>query len=307
MLDASPARRTGHEWRKVGDANNSDSVGLALKPQEFQQISKLAHERFGLELKPGKEALVAARLGKKLRQHGFESFAQYYSHVLSDQSGDSLVELIDSLTTNHTSFLRERAHFEFLAEAVAKEFQSARRLEVWSAACSSGEEPYSLAMYLASPSARRPSVQRDFRILATDISTRVLAIAKRGVYPAERFREVPDAWRKMFLLRGEGECKGFFKVKPDLARRIEFERLNLIEQFAGRRLYHFIFCRNVMMYFDKPTQQSIVQRLSVCLEPGGYLFVGHSESLNGVEHTLHYVKPAIYRRDPPMAGLKVWS
>jgi chemotaxis protein methyltransferase CheR len=286
----------------VSDANNSNTAGLALKPEEFRQIAKLAHERFGLELKPGKEALVAARLGKKLRQRGFESFAQYYSHVLSDQSGDTLVELIDSLTTNHTSFLRERAHFEFLAEAAAKEFPGVRRLEVWSAACSSGEEPYSIAMYLANPSGRGPSGQREFRILATDISTRVLAIAKRGVYPVDRFREVPEAWRKMFLLRGDGECKGFFKVKPDLARRIEFERLNLIERFGGQRLYHFIFCRNVMMYFDKPTQQSIVQRLSACLDPGGYLFVGHSESLNGVEHALHYVKPATYRRDASLGG-----
>jgi len=289
----------------VSDKNNSDTSGLALKPSEFQQISKLAHERFGLELKPGKEALVAARLSKKLRQHGFESFGQYYSHVLADKSGESLNELIDSLTTNHTSFLRERAHFEFMAATATKEFKGVRRLEVWSAACSSGEEPYSIAMYLAQPCLRGPGGQRDFRILATDISTRVLAVAQRGVYPADRFRELPDAWRKTFLLRGEGECQGFFKVKPDLARRIEFERLNLIERFGGERLFHFIFCRNVMMYFDKPTQQSIVQRLGACLEPGGYLFVGHSESLNGVKHPLRYVQPAAYQSDTSTAGRKV--
>jgi len=291
----------------MNDALQPDTSGLALTAREFHEISKLAHERFGLELKPGKEALVAARLGKKLRQRGFESFAEYHRHVLSDNTGEALIELIDSLTTNHTSFLRERAHFEFLARAAAEEFRQVRKLEIWSAACSSGEEPYSIAMCLGDALAREGPGQREFRILATDISTRVLAMAKRGVYPAERFRELPEAWRKMFLLRGEGESKGLFKVKPELARRIDFERLNLIEPFGGHRLFHVIFCRNVMMYFDKPTQQSIVQRLSACLEPGGYLLVGHAESLNGVEHTLRYVQPATYRREKPLAGLRVWS
>lgn len=291
----------------MSETGHPGEAALALKPEEFHQIRKLAHERFGLDLKPGKEALVAARLAKKLRQRGFQTFTEYYRHVLSDSSGEALIELIDSLTTNHTSFLRERAHFEFLAEAALQEFHKVRRLEIWSAACSSGEEPYSIAMYVADALGVGPAGQREFRILATDISTRVLAVAKRGVYPTERFHEVPEAWRKRFLLRGEGECRGFLKVKPGLAQRIEFERLNLIERFDGRRLFHFIFCRNVMMYFDKPTQQSIVQRLSACLEPGGYLFVGHSESLNGVEHGLRYVQPATYRREKQLNALKVWA
>ena len=273
----------------------SDASGLTLKPAEFRQISELAYERFGLDLKGGKEALVAARLGKKLRQLGFQSFGEYYRHVVSDASGEALVELIDSLTTNHTSFLRERAHFEVLAEAARGEFPGIRTLEIWSAACSSGEEPYSIAMCLTDALAR--AGRRAFRILATDISTRVLALAGRAVYPAERFRELPEAWRRAYLLRGEGECRGFYKIKPEIARPIEFKRLNLIEPFSGSRLFHVIFCRNVMMYFDKPTQQDIVQRLSHRLEPGGYLFVGHSESLTGVQHELRYVRPAVYRKE----------
>ena len=273
---------------------------LKLTEAEFRQISDLAYQRFGLDLKRGKEALVAARLGKKLRKLGFQTFAEYHRHVLADATGDALIELIDALTTNHTSFLRERAHFEFLARAVNEEFREISTLRVWSAACSSGEEPYSIAMCLADAMAKTPA--RQFRILATDISTRVLATAERGVYPVGRFDDVPEPWRHAYLLRGRGESDGFYKVKPQLVQKVEFARLNLIEPFPARQPFHVIFCRNVMMYFDKPTQQSIVQRLAGCLERGGYLLVGHSESLTGVEHALEYVRPATYRNQKPGSG-----
>ena len=274
---------------------------VTLKPADFRKIKQLAHERFGLDLKDGKEALVAARLGKHLRERGFNSFSQYYDRVLSDPSGDTLIELIDSLTTNHTSFLRERAHFDLLARVVDEELRNAATIQIWSAASSSGEEPYSLVMSLLAGSGGAPPIElgearRRFRILATDISTRVLGMAKRGVYPAERFREVPEAWKRMFLLRGEGSSAGLYKIRPEIASLVEFSRLNLIEPFTHRRMMHVIFCRNVMMYFDKATQQDIVSRLTECLAPGGYLFVGHSESLTGIEHELQYVRPAVYRR-----------
>jgi chemotaxis protein methyltransferase CheR len=277
---------------------------LKLTAGEFRQISDLAYQRFGLDLKKGKEALVASRLGKKLRKLGFATFAEYHRHVLADSTGDALVELIDALTTNHTSFLRERAHFEFLARAANEEFRDVSTLRVWSAACSSGEEPYSIAMCLAEALAKAPG--RQFSILATDISTRVLDSARRGVYPVGRFDDVPEPWRRAYLLRGQGESQGFYKVKPGVAQRIEFARLNLIEPFPQRGLWHVIFCRNVMMYFDKRTQQDIVQRLSGCLERGGYLFVGHSESLTGVQHALHYIRPATYRNQKPEGGSKLW-
>jgi chemotaxis protein methyltransferase CheR len=278
---------------------------LKLTAQEFRQISDLAYQRFGLDLKRGKEALVAARLGKKLRKLGFQTFAEYHRHVLADSTGDALIELIDALTTNHTSFLRERAHFEFLARAVNEELRDVATPRVWSAACSSGEEPYSIAMCLAEALAKTPA--RQFQILATDISTRVLDMARRGVYPEGRFNDVPEPWRRAYLLRGRGESSGFYKVKPQLAQRIEFDRFNLIEPFRPRPPFHVIFCRNVMMYFDKPTQQNIVQKLSGCLQGGGYLFVGHSESLTGVEHGLHYVRPATYRNQKPEGGAKLWQ
>ena len=267
------------ERATVNETSYSDGASLTLKTSEFRLISQLAYERFGLELKSGKEALVAARLGKWLRKGGFKSFDDYYRHVLADKTGDALVGLIDSLTTNHTSFLREKAHFEFLTRAVGEELKEISTLEIWCAASSSGEEPYTIAMCLA------------------DALAKGGGIAKRGVYPEDRFRDLPDAWGRNFLLRGNGGSKGFFKFKPDLAKHISFERLNLIEPFPHRHLFHVIFCRNVMMYFDKATQQDIVQRMSGCLEPGGYLFVGHSESLTGVEHELKYVRPATYRKE----------
>src|SRR5579863_7741403 len=190
------------------------SAELTLTDNEFRQISDLAYQRFGLDLKPGKEALVAARLGKKLRKLGFATFAEYHRHVLADASGDALVELIDALTTNHTSFLRERAHFEFLARAAREEFRGVAMLRVWSAACSSGEEPYSIAMCLADALAGSPA--RQFKILATDISTRGLGTAERAVYPEARFADVPEPLRRAHLLRGRGQSDGFFKVKPKL-------------------------------------------------------------------------------------------
>ncbi len=281
----------------------AEGAGLKLSAEEFRQISDLAYQRFGLDLKRGKEALVAARLGKKLRKLGFQTFGEYHRHVLADSTGEAQIELIDALTTNHTCFLRERAHFEFLARAANEEFREVSTLRIWSAACSSGEEPYSIAMCL-SEALKPPS--RQYRIRATDISTRVLGAAARGVYPDVRFEEVPDAWRRAYLLRGQGESKGFYKIKPELAQRIEFDRLNLIEPFPQKGLFHVIFCRNVMMYFDKATQQDIVRRLGASLERGGYLFVGHSESLTGIEHALDYVRPATYRNHKPEGGSKLW-
>lgn len=286
------------------DTTYSDGAGLTLKTSEFRLISQLAHERFGLELKGGKEALVAARLGKYLRKGGFKTFDEYYRHVLADKTGDALIGLIDSLTTNHTSFLREKAHFEFLSRAVMEELRDVATLDIWCAASSSGEEPYTIAMCMADTLARAGAARRDFRILATDISTRVLGIAKRGVYPVERFNDLPDAWRKAFLLRGAGDCKGLFKFKPEVMSHISFERLNLIQPFPHKKHFHVIFCRNVMMYFDKATQEDIVQRMSACLAPGGYLFVGHSESLTGVEHELKYVRPATYRKEESGRGMR---
>ncbi len=265
-----------------------------LTEREFLNISRLAYEKFGLQLKPEKYELVTARLGKKVRAAGCRSFQEYYQRVVDDRTGEALIELIDALATNFTNFLREPAHFEFLLKEVLPECAARDRLAIWSTACSTGEEPYSIAFSVldALAGGARPQL----RILATDISSKALAEARRGVYPAAKLESLPPGWRRAFFLRGDGKWNGWYRVKPEIARQIEFRRINLIEPGSDLELFRVIFCRNVMIYFDKPTQQKLVGRLAAHLEPGGYLFIGHSESLTGIEHPLAYVRPTIYRR-----------
>jgi chemotaxis protein methyltransferase CheR len=265
-----------------------------LQPHEFEAIRRLAYDEFGLDLRQGKEELVAARLGKRMRQGGFASFDEYYRHVIGDSSGEALIGMIDALATNHTSFMREAAHFDFLRQVVLPGLRERARVELWSAACATGEEPYTLAFTLADQWGWE--ALRKVRILATDISAKALAAAKSAVYPAERFSTVPPGWLPRFLLRGEGRWEGHYRIKPEVRSQVEFTRLNLVERFSHPNPFPVIFCRNVMIYFDKATQEGVVNRLAGSLEPGGYLFIGHAESLTGVHHELTYVQPAIYRK-----------
>lgn len=278
--------------------SESGSDFSPLTAAEFDQFRKLAYGKFGLDLRGGKEQLVAARLGKKLRELRLRSFKEYYQYVVNDSTGEALVAMIDALTTNHTSFFREPAHFDFLRKTICPTLRGRDRIAIWSAACSTGEEPYSIAFTLLEELGLGllPKVQ----ILATDISTRVLGSAKKGVYPSARFRDFSPQLLRQCLLRGEGEWKDWYLVKKELRDGISFQRLNLMEPFVNIPTFPLIFCRNVMIYFDRDTQEDLVGRLSHRLEPGGYLFIGHSESLNGVQHGLEYIQPAIYRK--PEAG-----
>ena len=279
---------------------------LSISPAEFQNIRKLAYDRFGLNLLPGKEGLVIARLSRLLRGHGFTTVRQYHSHLLSDRTGEALIQLIDALTTNHTFFLREPAHFDFLAKAATSEWKNAPQLRLWCCAASTGEEPYGLVMTLLDAGkAAGCRWTNHISLLATDISTRVLAKAEEGTYDVERCAAVPPHWWQSYLTRRDGQAKdgqvkhgqakdGKVTVRAEVRRMVKFSRLNLIEHF-NPGMFQTIFCRNVMIYFDRPTQQDIVSRLVKCLEPGGYLFIGHSESLTGYNHNLQYVRPAVYR------------
>jgi chemotaxis protein methyltransferase CheR len=267
----------------------------ALTAADFHRISRLAQERFGLNLPPGKESLVASRLGRLIRAGGFSSFADYYRHVISDASGEALTEMIDALTTNYTLFLREPAHFDFLRRVATTQFRREPSLRIWSAACSSGEEPYSIAMALldVAQGCRWPA---NLEIIASDISTRVLRKAQAAIYEQERFESVPEHWPRSYLLRGVGKRVGVYKIKPEVARLVRFERLNLMDRLP-RRTFHVIFCRNVMIYFDRATQQNLVSRIAECLEPDGYLLIGHSESLSAIDHPLRYLRPATYHKE----------
>jgi chemotaxis protein methyltransferase CheR len=286
MSDARPEMAT---WEV------SVSPRHLLSDREFEAIRRLAYDKFGLDLKKGKEELVAARLAKKLREHQMGSFKEYYRQVIEDSTGEMLIGLIDALTTNHTGFMREPAHFEFLRDTIVPYLAQSRarreRIEIWSAACSTGEEPYTIACVLLEAGLDPSKI----RILATDISTKVLETARHAVYPLERFREVPESWRKKYLMRGNGRWKGWFRMAPHVRQTVEFQRLNLIEPL-NVGAFPVLFCRNVLIYFDKRTQEQVVNGLAANLEPEGWFMVGHAESLTGIRHPLRYVKPAIYRK-----------
>jgi chemotaxis protein methyltransferase CheR len=265
-----------------------------LTEAEFHKIRSLIYERCGLDLRDGKQQLVSARLGKKIREAKFRTFQEYFQHVLDDRTGEALAGMIDALTTNYTHFFREPAHFDFLRQVVLPTLRDRSSVTIWSSACSTGEEPYSIAMCLKQELGDRADGR--VRVLATDISTRVLAAAHRAVYPMERFQGLDVSSLRKFLLRGAGSSQGLYRVKTEALPPVTFQRLNLIEPFAHMGTFPVIFCRNVMIYFDRKTQTDLVGRLTGCLEPGGYLFIGHAESLNPIEHTLEYVQPAIYRK-----------
>jgi chemotaxis protein methyltransferase CheR len=263
-----------------------------LTTREFDKIADLVYRTCGVNLKCGKEELVQARLGKKIRQGRFRSFKEYYEHVVADRTGEELIALLDALTTNFTSFLREASHFEFLRKTILPGLNGPIR--IWSAACSTGEEPFTIAFSLLEELGMGAASR--LHILASDISSRALGAAERATYPAERFKEFPPDWLRKYLLRGAQSSEGWYLVKPLVRRLIEFRRLNLMEPFRPPQPFHVIFCRNVMIYFNKLTQEGLVNRLSTCLEPGGYLLIGHSESLTGLTHPYEYIKPAVYRK-----------
>ncbi|MBA3974197.1 MAG: hypothetical protein C0504_08280 [Candidatus Solibacter sp.] len=262
---------------------------------EFAEIRDLAYRTFGLDLKRGKEALVTARLSKRLAALGLGTIGEYLEILRRDRTGAELTSLIDALATNHTSFQREPQHFELLRTRILPAIAaSSGRTGIWSAGCSTGEEPYTILMHAADALGEQHLAK--LRLLATDISNKALAEARAGIYPLDKLADLPAEWRKRFLQKGVGDLKGSFRIRPDLVSKVEFSRLNLMEPFENAGTFRVIFCRNVMIYFDKRTQEQLVRRFTARLEPGGWLLIGHSEGLMGVKNDLEYVMPAVYRR-----------
>lgn len=262
----------------------------SLAPREFEQIRALASRTFGLDLKPGKEELVSARLGRLVRSGGFRSFQEYYQHVVAEPTGQALAAMVDALTTNHTFFLREADHFDFLREELAPELSRRQLVELWCAACSTGEEAWTLALVLNDAFGAGK-----VHITASDISRKALSFAETAIYPANRCQNLPGAWLSSHFV-AHGNPPDAFLVCAPVREQVTFRRINLIRPITRRRQFPVIFCRNVMIYFDRQAQECVVSQLSECLEPGGYLFVGHAESLAGVSHGLEYVRPAVYRK-----------
>lgn len=276
-----------------------------LSTREYDLLRALVYEKVGINLGAQKQQLVRARLGKRLREGQFRSYEDYYEYVKNDQSGHELSALIDAISTNTTHLFREPQHFEFVTQAVQAWVadpswcRANSALRIWSAGCSLGDEPYSLAITLAEALGQTP--RHDWRLLATDISTRVLAQAQTGAYTQERLAKVPGQLRQRYFAPSR-DAAGVFQVIPALQQRITFRRFNLMTPtFPFKHGFNFIFCRNVMIYFDRPTQEGLVRRFSRHLRPGGYLVIGHSESLNSLDHGLQYVQPTVYRKPPSAA------
>jgi chemotaxis protein methyltransferase CheR len=265
----------------------------ALSEREFASFQKLIREAAGISLAPTKQALVAGRLAKRLRHHGLASYADY--HRLLDAQQDERQIAVDLLTTNETYFFREPKHFDFLRDRVLPQHPRERPLRVWSAACSTGEEPYSVAMLLAEHLGVHPS-ERPWEIFASDISTRVLDKARRGVYAMNGVRGMTTERMHKHCLKGTGTQEGWFAVDPALRRRVSFAQINLNVPLPDVGEFDLILLRNVLIYFEAQTKREVVARLQAKLRRSGHLFVGHSESLNGLADGLQSVVPAVYRK-----------
>lgn len=266
-----------------------------MSDNAYRFLRELVYERSRINLGPDKQALVSARVAKRLRALKMSSYEEYCRWLKTSADEDELARLVDVISTNHTQFFREEQHFKWLQTELLPRWREPKRhgemLRAWSAACSSGEEPYTLAIVLAEFFDAAPR----WTIHATDISTRVLASAQKAVYSEEKLSSVRPELLRRYFQRGAGKWEGCYRVKDTLRQAIHFQHLNLFQAgYPFNHRFHVIFCRNVMIYFDRPTQETLIAKLTDQLEPGGCLLVGHSETLGGIQHTLRQAGPAIY-------------
>jgi chemotaxis protein methyltransferase CheR len=275
--------------------NSVVEAGTDLHPEHYNAIAQLLYRQCGINLGPGKDSLVKSRLSKRLRNLGLPGFSEYLNHLNGDRSGQELRVFVDSLTTNKTSFFRESSHFDFLRKEVFPAcLARGGKLRIWCAGCSSGEEPFTLGMILREDF---PGIdKRNVQILATDISSEILGRARAGRYSADSLRDVPPALVKKYFRPVNVDGSTGYEISSAVHELVSFARLNLMADWPVKGPFQVILCRNVMIYFDKTTQRTLVERFTGLLEPGGYLFIGHSESLTGMSEDLRYVQPAAYRK-----------
>jgi chemotaxis protein methyltransferase CheR len=259
----------------------------------FEQFRRIVYSKSGIALREGKEALVSARVGKRMRALGLTDHKSYLNHVVRDRSGAEIVHLLDAISTNTTSFFRESDHFRFFDEIVDGWIERGqKRFRFWSAACSSGEEPYTMALSLKEKLEDR---QVDLKILATDISTRALNRGLAGEYSKDKLESIPPVTRQRYFDRAFRDDGDFYTVKDSIKKMIVFRRLNLSQPpFPMTGPLDVVFCRNVMIYFDNDVRNRLLADIYRLLKPGGYLMVGHSESLTGTNTDFQSIKPSIY-------------
>lgn len=268
-------------------------IGVELAEAQLDKIISLVKSISGISLNDGKKELVKARLGKRLRSLKMKSFDEYINFVRDDSTGE-LTAMLDAISTNLTNFFRESDHFDFLASNIFPKIikKGVRQIRVWSSGCSTGEEPYSIGITMAE---NIPDFKSwDSRILATDLSTKVLKTASKGSYPAKRLADMPSQWRRDYFTLDKSSGQEIYTAKESIRKRITFGHLNLMESWPMKGPFDVIFCRNVMIYFDKPTRAKLIERYWNLLASGGILFIGHSESLTGIQHKFRYVQPTVY-------------
>jgi len=282
------------------DDSSIDKIFKAvLTEHEFNRLSNFIYTEYGIKMPPAKKVMLQSRLQKRLRVLNMTSYKEYVDLVFSKDGADEVVHMIDVVSTNKTDFFREATHFDFLSQVVLPAFVSTqatrRTIKVWSSACSSGEEAYSLAMVMSEFATQNSLL--DFSIYATDISTRILQHAALAVYHENRISTLPMNLKKRYFLKSKDRSKQTVRVIPQLRQKVNFQRFNLMNTtYNTPDVYDVIFCRNVLIYFDRETQERVISRLCTRLKQGGYFFLGHSESILNLKVPLKQVKPTIFIR-----------
>lgn len=268
----------------------------AITDEEFARFSEFIQKNYGIYLKPEKKALLTGRLQQIMLSKNFSSFTEYFDYLVSDESGEAITAFLNRITTNHTYFMREADHFFFLRDKVLPELEKKvtdRDLRTWCAACSSGEEAYTIAMVIDEYFGKRKAAW-DTKLLATDISMKVLDIAKKGIYSNERIAPLPADWRRKYFVPVDRDNS---MVVENIKKEVLFRRFNLMEpRFPFKKKFHVIFCRNVMIYFQEHTKAELISKFYNLLADGGYLFVGHSETLTRDATGFKSVMPAVYQK-----------
>ena len=266
-----------------------------ITENEVEEIVRFIKKRCGIDLS-GKKVLITGRLDHYLSQNGYSSYSEYMEAVRNDITGSEAINLVNSLTTNHTFFMREFAHFEFLRKEVLPELKQresrTRDLRIWSAACSTGQEPYTIAMVIKDFFGLEHS-QWDTQVLATDLDTKVIAGATKGVYTAEQVKEVPREWKQRYFKRMD---ENSYEIKPELKQEVIFRQFNLMDPFPFRGKFHVIFLRNVMIYFDDDTKRKLINKVYDFTQPGGYLFIGETEFIDRDATKFQYVRPSVFQK-----------
>ncbi|MCL2224030.1 MAG: protein-glutamate O-methyltransferase CheR [Defluviitaleaceae bacterium] len=266
-----------------------------LTAAEFNKIRDYIKSKFGIALSDEKKTLVHSRLRSTLQELDMSTFSEYFDYLMKDKSGDALTRFVNKITTNHTFFMRETDHFDYFRDEVLpyveEKYSAQRDARVWCAASSSGEEAVTLQILLQEYFKKTPGW--DTQMLASDISAQVLDRAVAGKYATEALENLPKTWKNEYFDRVDGQ---FSKVKDSVLKRILYRRINLMDPFPFKKKMQVIFCRNVMIYFDNETRNGVVKRFFEITEPGGYLFIGHSESISNAGSGYQYIKPAVYRK-----------